>query len=105
MNIELHGFLPEHSEQLLEEIWRGIITTSAELAAESAVTIVQSSSYNRQGKNTPFIRVYSDEESDFAEAQTILASVRSLLALVRKPGQKKMIMIEWTLLSNILDLS
>lgn len=98
MNIEIHGFLPEVAVRVAEGIWRQLnsnLPTSQ--LGDCVVTIVPSQSFDRRGKNTPFLRVFSDIPTDFNFAKT-------LLERVNMPGKNGCIWIEPVLLQPCLKI-
>ncbi|MFA6554181.1 MAG: hypothetical protein WCS89_01605 [Candidatus Paceibacterota bacterium] len=98
MNIEIHGFLPDITEQVAESIWRQLNNNlPASQLGDCAVTIVPSRSFDRRGKNAPFLRVYSDIPTDFD-------LVKTLLEPVNMPGKNGCVWIEPVLLQPCLKI-
>jgi len=98
MNIELHGFLPEKVKDIAEAVWSKLIANlSPDDSSDCVVTIVPSQSYDKRGRNTPFIRVYSDKKTDFE--LTI-----KLLKPVKMPGAGMKTYVECILLHKCLEL-
>jgi hypothetical protein len=86
MNIELHGFPKNFASETKIIIWNKLI---ANLPYEEAVnSVVTSRSYdtrNCYGKNTPFLRVYSEKISDFTFVETHLKSICIPRTVIRIP--------------------
>lgn len=77
MNIELHGFLPEHAEGIGEQVWSKLqANLSKGEFMDSAVTVVGDRSFDYTYRNAPFFRVFSDKTSDFDLACRLLKPVR-----------------------------
>lgn len=98
MNIELHGFLPEHAKNIGEVVWGKLLSNlSKEEFSDCAVTIVDDRSYDHNYRNAPFFRVFSSRKTDF-----ILAS--KLLKLIRMPGAGMKVFLECVLLADFREL-
>ena len=76
MNIELHGFLPEHAKKIALAVWSKL---SREEFHDSAVTVVSDQSYDHNYRNAPFFRVFSDKKKDFEV-------IAGLIRPIRMPG-------------------
>ncbi len=98
MNIELHGFLPEHTEGICTAVWGKLFANlPREEQMDCAVTVVPDRSYECHGRNAPFIRVFSDRKSDFALAA-------KLLKPVKMPGAGMKTFVECVLLDDCIEL-
>lgn len=98
MNIELHGFLPEHAKDIAERVW-GKLESSLpkEKSDDCAVTIANDQAYDHNGRNAPLIRVISDDRKDFDLAC-------SFLKPIRMPGAGMKTFVECILLADCREL-
>jgi hypothetical protein len=102
MNIEFHGFdLPWGSEKrndLLHAVWAKMFSVfGVEQVCDHVVTIVEEQTQDRHGRFAPFIRVFSDEGSDFRK-------VVGMLSDLRLPGAGMRTHVECVLLHGIAVL-
>lgn len=99
MNIELHGFLPDHVKEIAEAVWSKLLTNlPKEEFQNSAVTVVNDRSYDHNYRNAPFFRVFSDKKKDFG-------FIAELLKPIRMPGAGMKTFVECILLSNCIELN
>ncbi|MEI7513507.1 MAG: hypothetical protein WCJ74_02720 [bacterium] len=98
MNIELHGFPQTHIKSIILEIWSKLNTSlTHNEALECVVTVVPSSIVDFQGKNEPFIRVYSNKKLDFEFVAKHLKPLKTL-------GTENQIFVECVLLYECFEL-
>ena len=75
MNIELHGFQTNDWSHIIASIFTHLTTADKNVSTETVVTTVQSVTEDGAGTKQPFIRVFSDDKSDFEIARKILPHV------------------------------
>ena len=75
MNIELHGFQTNDWSHIIASIFAHLTTADKNVSTETVVTTVQSVTEDGAGTKQPFIRVFSDDKSDFEIARKILPHV------------------------------
>lgn len=99
MNIELHGFLDDQFERLGVDILRRLCLSMPDTAEDFAVTSAKDRSYNVDGKNKPFYRVYTDKESDFHIATMAIRGTTTC------DGTHENVVIEFVLLAKCITVS
>lgn len=98
MNIELHGFPQEKVKNIVDAIWGKFLSHLDYLdSADCVVTVVQCQTENKHSRSEPFIRVYSDKESDFE-------FVAKHFKLVQMPGAGIRLYVECILLHKCIEL-
>ncbi|MFA6315283.1 MAG: hypothetical protein WC648_02870 [Candidatus Paceibacterota bacterium] len=98
MNIELHGFLPEHAKDIGVAVWSKLLSNlPKEEFVDCAVTIVDDRAYDHNHRNAPFFRVFSDKKADFK-------LVAELLKLIWMPGAGMKTFVECILLNDCIEL-
>ncbi len=98
MNIELHGFLPEHAKDIAEAVWSKLLSNlPKEEFQGSAVTVVNDRSHDHNYRNTPFFRIFSDKKKDFG-------FIAEHLKPIRMPGAGTKTFVECVLLADCLEL-
>jgi hypothetical protein len=98
MTIEIHGFWATSCNNTIEEIWSKILErTAQEKWSEHIVTFVHAETSGKNGKISPFIRIYSDNKQDF---QTGI----QLLKEIRLPGAGVQTFVECILLEQRVKL-
>ncbi len=98
MNIELHGFVPEHAKEISLAVWSKLLSNlPKEAFVDSAVTVADDRSYDHDHRYAPFFRVFSDKKADFKLAAELLGSIRM-------PGAGMKTFVECVLLDCCLQL-
>jgi hypothetical protein len=98
MNIELHGFLPEHAKDIGEAVWSKLLANlPKEEFGDCIVTVVNDRAYDHNYRNAPFFRIFSDKKEDFKFAA-------ELLKPIRMPGAGMKTFVECVLLADCLEL-
>jgi len=74
-NIELHGFLD--SADMRKIVWSSLFGTDElrDFADEVVVTTFPSQTNNRQGRQSPFVRVYFEDKRELELCKHILSRV------------------------------
>ncbi len=94
MNIELHGFLPEHAEEIGERIWVWLEDNLHESVWQKQwVTIVQDHAYDHNRLNEPFLRVFYQGGEDIEVPEQIMREIEM-------PADIACISIEYILLDR-----